>query len=120
MRLIDHLDLVAVERFQQVGFELGGGAAGAGGLAIGPDDAAALLAPRGGQSLVEAVEQRIGVFAGECAQQREAGREAQRFGAARDRARDEIGQLLGEELPAFAAAGLVGDDHEAAAGAARG
>ena len=90
-----------------------------GGFTIGPDYAAALLVLGEGQRLGEAVEDLLGILVGEHPQQGETRAEAQGAGAALDRAGHDIGELLGEELPALAAAFLVGGHEKRAAPAAR-
>ena len=114
-----HLDLVAVDGAQQVGLQLGGGGAGMGGFATGPDDAPPLLVLGQRQRLRQPVEHRFGVLVGQSPQQREARRQAQGPRAALNRPGDHIGQLLGEKLPALAAALLVGGNQKGAPAPAR-
>ena len=69
--------------------------------------------------MAEPVEHRIDALAGEGANQRDAGRQAQHAGGQGDRAGNEVGKLVGHEVPPLAAAGLVGDQHEGTAARAR-
>ena len=119
LRLEYNFDLTAIDSVQQIGFELGRSSPGACGFAVSPGHAPSLLAAHVGERLAEPVKHRFGTLLFHPAQQGNARREAQHCTGHRQGSRHHVCQLPGEQLPALATAGFIGNQHKGAATGAR-
>ena len=121
LRLEEDLDLVAVDRREQVRFELLVRAARARDIARRPVDPPPRAVAHAGSDLRQAIEHAVGIVVLGHAHQGDARPQPQArpaFGIG-DRHGDGIGQRLGQPLPAFAAAFLPRNEEEIAPAKAR-